>query len=325
MDKVSIIIIAFNSASSLPKCINSCLTQSYKNIEIVIVIDGSPDNSFEIAKFYQQKDSRILVINKENEGIPKTRKVGFDRSSGDFIYHLDADDYIESNTIEVLLQRLYKEDADIVISGLVFEDKDGKFITNWITSTTANSKVGYLKDIFTSRIPPFIFGRLIRREIFNSVFVTGNYNCGEDFVSNIMMICYNSKIKIVSDPALLHHYLIYETSVTNASKPESFMIYTDDICEILKHQNLEEAVINEWAYFRVIKSWRYYLRRGGKEYLRNKVYVRNFYKKYYAIIRSKLTITERFELNLYRYNQFLGYNFSRVYSKILRISKQPVN
>jgi hypothetical protein len=103
------------------------------------------------------------------------------------------------------------------------------------------------------------------------------------------------------------------------------MIYTDDICEILMNQNLEESVINEWAYFRVIKSWRYYLRRGGKQYLRNKAYVRNFYNKYYSIIRSKLTITERFELNLYRYNQFLGYNFSRVYSKILRITNQPVN
>jgi len=120
VDKVSIIIIAYNSASSLPKCIISCLTKPIKNIEIVIVIDGSPDNSFEVAKFYQKKDSRILVINKENEGIPKTRKIGFDHSSGEFIYHLDADDYIESNTIEVLLQRLYQEDADIVIGGLVF-------------------------------------------------------------------------------------------------------------------------------------------------------------------------------------------------------------
>ena len=325
MDKVSIIIIAYNSASSLPKCIVSCLNQTYKNIEIVIVIDGSPDNSFEIAQYYQKEDYRITVINKENEGLPKTRRVGFEASTGEYIFHLDSDDFLELNTIELLTKAILREHADIIVGGTIYEDKRGKFITSWVSKISGDLKTDYLNDIFSGGLQPNIWGRLIKREIFQPVLVPSQYNCGEDYLANIMMICYAPRIKITIEPASLYHYVIYNESLTNTWPAEVFIPYTDLIANILIENDLEESVMQHWAWFRVIKSWRYYLRRGGKKYLADKEFVMKFYKKYYSIIRNKLSIIERFELNLYRYNQFLGYNFSRVYSKILRITKQPVN
>lgn len=325
MGKVSIIIPVYNTAKLLQKCIDSCINQTYPDIEIIIVIDGSPDNSYEIAKSFQEKDERIKVINKQNEGLPKTRRAGFDSSTGQYIFHLDSDDYIESNTIELLLKDLLRENADIVIGGTIYEDKNGRFITEWISKTSGDLKTDYLNDIFNSRLQPNIWGRLIRREIFQPVYVPSKYNCGEDFLANIMMICYARDIKIIIEPALLYHYLNYNESLTNTWPAELLMPYTDLIASILIEYDFEEAVMPNWAWFRIIKSWRYYLRCGGKNLLKDKKYISSFYNKYFQIIKDRLSPIEKFELILYKYNQPVAWTFSRVYLKYLKLIRKNPN
>lgn len=324
-DKVSIIIPVYNTELFLSRCINSCLEQTFKNIEIIIVIDGSQDNSFEIAKSFQERDSRVFVINKENEGLPRTRRVGFEFSTGNYIFHLDSDDYLEPEIISVLLKSLLREKADIVVGGTIYEDKAGNIITTWISRLSGNNKSDYLKDIFTSNLQPNIWGRLIRREIFQPVLVPSQYNCGEDYIANVMMICYASEIKIAVETELLHHYVVYNESLTNTWPAEVFMPYTDLIARILIENDLEEVVMNDWAWYRVIKSWRYYLRRGGKQYLSDKDFVEKFYIKYYQVIKNRLNIIERIELNLYKYHQPIAWVFSRLYIKFLKITGQNTN
>lgn len=318
-NKVSIIIPVYNTAQFLSKCIDSCLEQTFQNIEIIIVIDGSRDNAFEIAKSYQDRDNRVFVINKEHEGLPKTRRVGFEFSKGKYIFHLDADDYLEPDAINVLLKTLVREQADIVVGGTIYENKEGKLITTWISKVTGNNKIEYLRDIFSSKLQPNIWGRLIRREIFQPVLVPSQYNCGEDYIANVMMICYASDIKIVVETELLHHYVVYNESLTNTWPAEVFMPYTEIIGEILIKSGLENLVMNDWAYYRVVKSWRYYLRRGGITYLKDRMFVRDFYAKYFPIVKERLKFIERVELILYKYNQPLAWNFSRIYVKYLKI------
>ena len=317
-DNVSIIIPVYNTEASLPRCLDSCIGQSWKDIEIIIVIDGSRDNSARIAKEYCKKDTRITIIEKDNEGLPLTRRRGFDSSKGDFIFHLDSDDYIEPDAIETLMKVLLRENADIVIGGTQYERRDGQKVTTWVSRITEDGRVGYLKGIFTSQIQPNIWGRLIRREVFEEVYVPARYNCGEDYLANIIMICNNPEIKIVVESTLLYHYIVYNESLTNTWPAEVFMPYTDEIAAILMKHNLEEEVMDDWAWYRVIKSWRYYLRRGGKKYLANKTFVSQFYKKYLPVITERLKPVERFELNTYIYSQLLGYIFSRVYLKLMK-------
>ncbi len=312
INKVSIIIPVFNTEDFLPRCIESCLNQTYKDIEIIVIIDGSRDNSAAVARSFQQKDNRICVIEKKNEGLPITRRKGFEASKGEYIFHLDSDDYLESNAIELLVENLIKENSDIVIGGTAYEDKNGQYITSWISKISEESKVGYLKGIFNSSIQPNIYGRLIRREIFEPVHVPVKYNCGEDYLANIMMICYSPNLKITTEESLLYHYGVNSRSLTNTWPAEEFMPYTDEIEKILKDCRIESEVMDEWAWFRVIKAWRYYLRRGGKKYLKDKTFILNFYKKYYTIVKTRLTFFERFELNLYKHDQFLAFNFSRM-------------
>ena len=322
MGKVSIIIPVFKTAALLPKCIDSCINQTYHDIEIIIVIDGSPDNSYEIAKSFQEKDKRIKVISKQNEGLPKTRRVGFDASTGQYVFHLDSDDYIESNAIELLISDLLRENADIVVGGTIYEDKNGRFITEWVSKISGGLKTDYLNDIFNGSLQPNIWGRLIRREIFQPVFVPSQFNCGEDFLANIMMICNARDIKITIEPALLYHYLNYNESLTNTWPAELLMPYTDLIASILIKYNIEDAVMTNWAWFRVIKSWRYYLRCGGRVLLRDKNYINSFYNKYFQIIKNRLSSVEKFELILYKYNQPVAWTFSRVYLKYLKLTEK---
>jgi glycosyltransferase involved in cell wall biosynthesis len=117
--KVSIIVPIYNKASFLKKNINSILQQTEKNIEIILVDDGSTDNSPEICKDFAEIDFRILYKRKENEGLTATRNYGRKFATGDYIAFVDSDDFIEANTYEQMLK--CSNNADIVLSGLIHE------------------------------------------------------------------------------------------------------------------------------------------------------------------------------------------------------------
>ena len=97
----------------LPKCIESIINQTYKNLEIILVDDGSPDNCGEICDKYALKDSRIKVIHKENGGLSDARNAGLDIATGDYVSFIDSDDYIHEKFYEILLNLITSNNADI--------------------------------------------------------------------------------------------------------------------------------------------------------------------------------------------------------------------
>jgi len=117
--RISVIVPIYNKASFLEKSITSILQQTEKNIEIILVDDGSTDNSPEICKMFAEKDSRILYKRKRNEGLTATRNYGRKFATGDYIAFVDPDDFIEANTYEQMLK--CSNNADMVISGLIHE------------------------------------------------------------------------------------------------------------------------------------------------------------------------------------------------------------
>ena len=123
MIKVSVIVPIYNTAKYLNKCIDSILNQTEKDIELILVNDGSTDNSEDIINNY--KDKRIKYISKKNEGIGKTRNRGIKEAKGKYLMFIDSDDYISSNCVEVMFGNAIKNNADIVISNF-YKDYDGK-------------------------------------------------------------------------------------------------------------------------------------------------------------------------------------------------------
>lgn len=110
---ISVVIPIYNRESTLQKCVDSVLAQTYKNIEVILVNDGSTDRSGDICRRYEQIDPRVKVISKENGGLSSARNAGIDKSCGEYIFFIDSDDWIDSDTLEVLLKTALLKDTDV--------------------------------------------------------------------------------------------------------------------------------------------------------------------------------------------------------------------
>lgn len=128
--KISIIIPVYNIRVLLENMLHSVVCQTYKNLEIILVDDGSTDGSDAICDLWERKDTRIKCIHQKNAGVSVARNVGFYKSSGDYVLYLDGDDEIAPDMCEKMLLRLIEDDADIVYCGFlnVFQDKTEKNI-----------------------------------------------------------------------------------------------------------------------------------------------------------------------------------------------------
>lgn len=110
---VSVIVPIYNTAEYLPECLDSLLGQTYRNLEIILIDDGSPDKAGAIADAYAERDSRIKVIHKENGGVSRARNVGIDQATGEYIAFVDSDDAVTADYFELLLHHARSQDADI--------------------------------------------------------------------------------------------------------------------------------------------------------------------------------------------------------------------
>lgn len=123
---VSIIVAVWNVEAYLQRCIESLLTQTHSSLEIILVDDGSTDKSGDICDNFAAKDKRIKVIHKINGGASSARNQAIDIASGKWIWFVDADDYVENNALEILIQMAEMETCDMVMAGYVVEDEYGR-------------------------------------------------------------------------------------------------------------------------------------------------------------------------------------------------------
>ena len=127
-EKITVIIPVYNVENYLNKCLDSVLKQTYKNLEIIVVNDGSTDNSGTICQEYAQKDNRIVYIEKENGGLSDARNAGLDRMTGSYVTFVDSDDWIEQDYLETLYKKIVEYQADIAVGNYYsFNESEGMF------------------------------------------------------------------------------------------------------------------------------------------------------------------------------------------------------
>lgn len=125
---ISIVIPIYNMEDRIEKCINSILKQNYKNYEIILIDDGSSDNSLEICKKLENQNSKIKVIHTDNKGSGPARNIGIENSKGDFIYFPDADDYVEPNALSILVNTIENGKYDLIIFGFRSINTQGEVV-----------------------------------------------------------------------------------------------------------------------------------------------------------------------------------------------------
>ena len=168
---VSIIVPVYKTEKYLSKCMDSILRQDYQNIEIILIDDGSPDNSGQICDEYEKKDNRIKAIHQKNTGLSGTRNLGIDTSKGDYIMFIDSDDYIDESMVSYLMGKLTETDADIAMCDY-YDVIDGKRIKNNYPvnefTVNDNSKYDYLFNEYAV-VTVIACNKLYRRHVFDNV------------------------------------------------------------------------------------------------------------------------------------------------------------
>ncbi|MDY6402960.1 MAG: glycosyltransferase family 2 protein [Bacteroidales bacterium] len=216
---VSIIVPIYNSSAFLRKCIDSLVSQSYKDIEIVLFDDGSRDDSFKICTQYAEKDNRIKVFSRENRGVSQTRLDAFHNSTGEYITFVDADDYVEEDYVSFMVEHLERENVDVVSSqhnNVIGQkiDKDirniqGRFDKQGIENLLETK---YLYDSSTQKtgITVYLCTKLIKREFVEKILNASlGLWYGEDQVAVTQLLYDVSSIFVSQDYTYnyIHHLL----------------------------------------------------------------------------------------------------------------------
>lgn len=208
---ISVIIPVYNVQQYLEKCIESVVNQTYKNLEIILIDDGSTDMSGKICDEFAEKDGRIKVIHSKNGGVSAARNIGLDIATGEYIGFVDSDDWIESQMYEKLLKNIKSNNADISICD-VFIEQNGTKIHTVLDKYKQNfTRKEILEILFDNVGFNWLWNKLIKRKLFenydfeNKIRLHTDIYMGEDILCVCECICRSEIISYVSEP--LYHYL----------------------------------------------------------------------------------------------------------------------
>ena len=210
-EKVSVIVPIYKVEKYLNKCIDSIINQTYTNLEIILVDDGSPDNSPKICDEYAKKDNRIKVIHKQNNGVSSARNVGLDISTGDYIMFIDGDDYIELNMIECMLKNMFDNDVDIVVCNINYVYKDKEFIKYDESDRILNNYDAMKEFIRDGIVQAVVWNKLYKKSIIKDMkFIINKIH--EDEIFSYEAISKANSIYYNSNP--FYNYIQREDSIT---------------------------------------------------------------------------------------------------------------
>lgn len=213
-DKISVIVPIYNVEPYLRRCIDSIINQTYKNLEIILVDDESPDNCGQICDDYAKKDTRIKVIHKKNGGLSDARNVGLEVCTGDFISFVDSDDWIELNTYEIMMKSMNEYNADMVVSNInyVYKDKvESKYSEGKIRCF--NKEEAMKELIKDGLVQAVVWNKLYKSNLIDNLrFKVRKLNEDEFFTYKI---CAKAE-RIVYIPEALYQYRQREDSIMGA-------------------------------------------------------------------------------------------------------------
>lgn len=205
---VSVIIPVYNSELYLETCIESVIGQSYSTLEIIIVNDGSTDDSFTIMEKYAKLDERIIIINKRNGGLPSARKSGIDIAKGKYIQHLDSDDVLLPGGVGHLVDKAERFDADIVAAPFYFCTL-GKEPERSVSMTFDTlSGMEYFREILQGRGYWSVWANFQKRSLFldHSIEYVPDISLGEDAILMVQLLSFAQKVVTVDIP-ILNYYV----------------------------------------------------------------------------------------------------------------------
>ena len=231
---ISLIIPCYNAGFSLEKCLKSVIEQDYPTLEIIIIDDGSTDNSSKIYEEFQRKYQRIKIIKQENAGVANARNKGIKSANGEYLCFVDSDDWVEKNYCSELYRLLISENADISIIEASYENLDGEVIFQKPTSSEKvfdgnRALVLLLEDKVLQSHP---WGKLYKVSFLKNINFPENLKCFEDY--STLFKVFDKAIKVVKSNEKLYHYIQHDDSLSHNLSPETAYHFFLAIMETFK-------------------------------------------------------------------------------------------
>ena len=249
---ISVIVPVYNVEEYLPRCVDSIVAQTYRNLEIILVDDGTKDNSDQICDAYAARDSRIKVIHKKNGGLSSARNAGMDIAKGEYFGFVDSDDWIEPETYETMLKLALKYDAKMVCGGRYDVDSatGEKTVGLCPRKEEVISGVEMLGRVFLwDQCDSAAWDKLYHRSLFREIRYPSGLIC-EDVAIFYRLVELTEKVALCDKP--MYNYYHREGSITTAKisdKTFHFQQHTDRIYPYINEKYPEIA--NQVRYFRV--------------------------------------------------------------------------
>lgn len=219
---ISVIVPVYKVEPYLRQCLNSIIGQTYKDLQILLIDDGSPDRSGDICDEYAQKDQRIKVFHTENRGLSAARNLGISEAKGDIISFIDPDDWIEHRMIEMLYETLERTEADISVCSIAKEFPSSSMFKCFDERIYEGEEI--LIALLDGKFNYGVWNRLYRREVFRSArFPEGKYY--EDIFAALEILCGSKKMVCISEP--LYHYRIRQGSISQTHTAEILFDFAD--------------------------------------------------------------------------------------------------
>lgn len=307
--KISIIVPIYNAQQTLDKCLKSIINQTYKNLEIILVNDGSYDSSHEICVKYQAQDKRIKYISQKNSGVACARNTGLSQVTGDYIGFVDSDDFIELNMFEVMIHNLLRSETDIVICGY-FINKFDKDIKRVVPKNEIVTQKEVIKLLIEDKvIRNFLWSMLYKKDLFQEVIFPEKY-IYEDVAVIYQLFLKANKISLVDQA--MYHYVYGAKSITRNVNIDKNYILLD---MLTKQRNSINAVFPDLYEacllheIRFIHGWLNSARFNKSKNLKDiKTIYDEHIQLYLSIDTNRLAEKEK-ELKKYKYNKLDYYSY----------------
>lgn len=253
-DLISIIVPIYNMEQYLEKCLESIVNQTYKNLEIILIDDGSTDNSGKICDDYAKKDKRIRVIHKENGGVSSARNKGLDIVKGKYVIFFDSDDYIEFNMIESLYKNIQIDDYDVSICNYNIINGSNISPNVILTDKKIFNQKEFLQEVLSKQWNNgYLVNKLIKKSCINDIRFNEDFFIMED-VTFLIEISKNVSKAYLDKDLYLYNYVQQKNSATHIfnEKKYSSMIKAQeqiipylDVCD----KDTKNAIILDYLFY----------------------------------------------------------------------------
>ncbi|MBO7611926.1 MAG: glycosyltransferase family 2 protein [Elusimicrobia bacterium] len=238
MDKISVIVPVYNVEPYIRQCVDSIINQTYKNLEIILVDDGSPDNCGKICDEYATKDNRVKVLHIKNGGPAVARNAGLDIATGKYIGYVDSDDYIEPDMYETLYNAMIKTDAGLVVCNW-FEGTENNWVKNTVYPKKEIVTSNEAFEIFYSSM--YVWNKLFRKDVVKNLRFVETY--AQDVLYTFTTFTRIEKVVCLQEYKC--YYRINPTSRLHTKK------FKKNFLPFLKVQNLEMIYAEKHKLFKL--------------------------------------------------------------------------